>query len=205
MGQHLKRDYEMTAITTPNTGIKTGYLPLETAWGGDMNRNLRILDVLVQARVLDQDLTAPPGSPASGDAYIVASGATGDWTGQVGKIAIWCVGDDIAGEWVLVEPRAGWRVYVVDESAYYQYAGTWSLDSSAGPTKHREAFGDGAAGSFNITHSLDTRDVHVTVYRNSTPWESIACTVSRPDVDTVTLAGFASTPALDQFVVVVSK
>ena len=43
------------------------------------NEALRLLDNLVQLSVLDLDLTAPPGSPADGDRYIVASGATGGW------------------------------------------------------------------------------------------------------------------------------
>ena len=42
------------------------------------NEALRILDGLVQLSVLDRDLTSPPGSPADGDRYIVASGATGN-------------------------------------------------------------------------------------------------------------------------------
>ena len=45
------------------------------------NEALRLLDGLVQLSVLDRHLTAPPGSPADGDRYIVAAGATGDWAG----------------------------------------------------------------------------------------------------------------------------
>jgi hypothetical protein len=45
------------------------------------NEALRLLDGLVQLSVLDRDLTAPPGSPADGDRYIVGSGATGDMGG----------------------------------------------------------------------------------------------------------------------------
>ena len=41
------------------------------------NEALRLLDGLVQLSVLDRDLTAPPGSPADGDRYIVASGGDG--------------------------------------------------------------------------------------------------------------------------------
>ena len=48
---------------------------------GTHNEALRPLDGLVQLAVLDRDLTAPPASPADGDHYIVASGATGDWAG----------------------------------------------------------------------------------------------------------------------------
>lgn len=196
----------MTAITLPNAGIKSGYQPLETAWGADMNRNLRVLDALVQCRAIDKDLTAPPGSPASGDVYIVAGSPTGDWAGHAGAIAIWCEGDDITATWIFVTPKAGWRVYVADEPAWYLYSGTsWGIEASAGVTKYTEAFGDGASGSFTINHGLGTRDVHVTVYRNSTPWETIACTIGRTDANTVSLSGFSGTPSTDQYIAVVSK
>ena len=56
------------------------------------NEALRILDGLVQLSVLDRDLTAPPGSPADGDRYIVASGATGDWAGWDLNVALWTDG-----------------------------------------------------------------------------------------------------------------
>ena len=51
-----------------------------------------MLDGLVQLSVLDRDLTAPPGSPADGDRYIVASGATGDWAGWDLNVALWTDG-----------------------------------------------------------------------------------------------------------------
>jgi len=56
------------------------------------NEALRILDGLVQLSVLDRDLTAPPGTPADGDRYVVASGATGDWAGWDLNIALWTDG-----------------------------------------------------------------------------------------------------------------
>ena len=52
------------------------------------NEALRILDGLVQLSVLDRDLTAPPGSPADGDRYIVGSGATGDRAGWDLNVAL---------------------------------------------------------------------------------------------------------------------
>jgi len=46
-----------------------------------VNEALRLLDGLLQLAVLDRHLTTPPASPADGDRYIVASGATGAWSG----------------------------------------------------------------------------------------------------------------------------
>lgn len=42
-----------------------------------VNEGLRILDHAVNLTAKDRDLTSPPGSPADGDIYIPASGASG--------------------------------------------------------------------------------------------------------------------------------
>lgn len=69
--------------------------------------------------------------------------------------------------------------------------------------KVTQVFGDGSSASFNITHNLGTRDVLVEVYRNATPWDTVVCDVSRPDTSTITLSGFGTAPAVDQFKVVI--
>jgi uncharacterized protein DUF2793 len=82
------------------------------------NEALRILDAVVMLTVLDRDLTAPPGSPADGDRYLIASGATGAWSGRAGKIAAW---QD--GAWRFCTPREGWRVWVADEDVLLVFNG----------------------------------------------------------------------------------
>ena len=83
------------------------------------NEALRLLDGLVQLSVLDRDLTAPPGSPADGDRYIVASGATGAWTGWDLNVALWT-----DGTWLRLPPRTGWRAWVEDEGLLLVYDGS---------------------------------------------------------------------------------
>lgn len=51
----------------------------------------------------------------------------------------------------------------------------------------------GGSTSVAITHSLGTRDVIVTLYRNSTPWDTVLCDVERTDANTVTFK-FATAP-----------
>ena len=80
------------------------------------NEALRILDGLVQLSVLDRVLTAPPGSPADGDRYIVASGGTGDWAGWDQNVALFT-----DGAWLRLPPRAGWRAWVEDEGLLLVY------------------------------------------------------------------------------------
>lgn len=82
------------------------------------NEALSLLDGLVQLSVLERDLTAPPGTPADGDRYIVGSGATGDWAGWDLNVALWT-----DGAWLRLPPRAGWRAWVEDEGLLLVYDG----------------------------------------------------------------------------------
>lgn len=83
-----------------------------------VNEALRALDALVQLAVLDRDLAQPPASPAEGDRYIVAAGATGAWTGHDGEIAAF---ED--GAWMFHRPREGWLAFVADEGGVVAWHG----------------------------------------------------------------------------------
>lgn len=74
-----------------------------------LNENANHIDALMHLSVKNTSTTAPPGSPANGDCYLVAAGATGAWAGQDGKIAIYNSG------WTFVATRLG--VIMFDESA----------------------------------------------------------------------------------------
>lgn len=62
--------------------------------------------------------------------------------------------------------------------------------------------GDGAATSFTLTHSLNTRDVVVQIYTNSGSYEQVWATVRRATTTTVTVV-FATAPTANQYRVVV--
>ncbi|MGB0084221.1 MAG: DUF2793 domain-containing protein [Rhodomicrobiaceae bacterium] len=82
------------------------------------NAALQVLDAVLMLAVLDRDLAAPPGSPAEGDRYLVASSATSGWAGQDGKIAAW---QD--GAWAFYAPRAGWIAWIADEDIILVFNG----------------------------------------------------------------------------------
>jgi hypothetical protein len=88
------------------------------------NEALRALDVLVHLAVLDRDLAAPPGLPASGQRWLVAAAATGAWAGHSGQIAAWQDGD-----WQFYAPQLGWLAYVVDEGALLAWTGIGWVDA----------------------------------------------------------------------------
>lgn len=61
----------------------------------------------------------------------------------------------------------------------------------------------GAGTSVVITHNLNTRDIGVSVHRNTTPWDTIMCGVERTSVNTVTLKFATSVTAAAYRVVIV--
>lgn len=90
------------------------------------NEALYQFDALLCARFLDRDLSAPPSSPADGDAYLVKATATGAWAGQDGKIAS-CAD----GAWRFYAPFAGLVAYVADETAMLVFDGSAWTDFGA--------------------------------------------------------------------------
>ncbi|MHC4501224.1 MAG: DUF2793 domain-containing protein, partial [Planctomycetota bacterium] len=72
-------------------------------------------------QTIDKDLTAPPGSPAGRDQYIVGSPATGAWTGQENSIATYIATETA---WSFRAPDEGFATYVLDEDLVYFFNGT---------------------------------------------------------------------------------
>lgn len=69
-------------------------------------------------RALSKALAVPPSSPAAGDSYIVATGGSGAWSGQAGKIAHF-----FGGSWKFWQPIEGVRLWVNDEDKVYAFDG----------------------------------------------------------------------------------
>lgn len=113
------------------------------------NTTFAQLNQLVQASVVDKDLSAPPGSPADEALYIVAGSPTGAWSGQAGKLAYWLTS---SGAWQFIAPREGMWVHVNDEDEYYKYSGAaWELMAITGLANPMTTAGDlivgGSGGS----------------------------------------------------------
>ncbi len=83
-----------------------------------VNEALVRADTFGAGRVEAQDLTTPPGSPGDGEAWIVASGATGVWAGHDGEIALF-----LNGGWEFAQPWTGARYWVAAEAALTVWTG----------------------------------------------------------------------------------
>ncbi len=62
--------------------------------------------------------------------------------------------------------------------------------------------GDGSATQYTVTHNLNTRDLHVSVHRNSGSFDEVGCDVEHTTVNTVTIR-FAAAPSSNLFRVTV--
>ncbi len=83
------------------------------------NEAVRLLDMLVQLAVEARDLDTPPSPPVTGTRYIVGAGASGDWAGQAGAVAL----REEAG-WFFAAPRPGWQAHVIAEGVDVVYDAT---------------------------------------------------------------------------------
>jgi len=128
--------------TLPGIGL-TGFWDLGSAYKDGMDSNLRLLSALSQIVVEDRD-AALPGTPSTGDIYIVDSG---DGT-HPNEIAVWDgpVGSE---QWYYITPQAGWIAYVKDEGAHYRFDGSgWTPLVTSGAMVQSEETSD-----FSITNA----------------------------------------------------
>lgn len=113
----------MAATAQPNIGTKEGFAAGDNGWVGDYNFLNRAVDGLVQASVKAIQ-AAPPGSPARGDCYIVATSGTGAWAGWDGRFVRYT--GSVWESWI---PKAGWYVFNQADSTPYRYkSGAWVVD-----------------------------------------------------------------------------
>ena len=102
------------------------------------NEAIRTLDAIVQLSVLDNDQSNPPATPVDGDRYIIASAASGDWSGKENQIAAF---QDNA--WIYYHPSEGWLAWLANEDKLLVFDGAaWNEVSGSG---------SGGSGSVNPT------------------------------------------------------
>ena len=118
-----------------------------------------------QARILDKDLSTPPGSPVAGNRYIIGGSPTGDWSGKTNYVTYY-----LGSAWVMVVPFKGMFVFVADEDKYYWYTGTeWSIYSSISAGSKTISFTDAnlSSGKLSFSHNLNVEYPGIAVYDNN--------------------------------------
>lgn len=141
------------------------------------NDALNDLDFLVQASVIDHTLSTPPGSPATGDGYIIASSPTGAWSGAANGVAAYYAG------WKIKTPEVGWVVWTRNGNKLLYYTGsawallatpkldattTWnpgSISNGAGATSSSITVTGAALGDFaSVAASYDLQGLSASAY-----------------------------------------
>jgi hypothetical protein len=119
-------------MTTPRLGapeLVSGQATPETT----VNEQIRFVEQAGNRFIVkDKDLATPPGSPANGDAYIVAASPTGAWSGKAKSIAFY-----MNTAWNFITPIEGTKAYIQDEDSESTYDGSaWgAVVSSGNPTE----------------------------------------------------------------------
>lgn len=92
-----------------------------------VNEALVRLDAVAQLRVISSSLAQPPSSAVEGASYLLPSGASGEWQGKAGQIAVQC-----NGGWIYLAPKRGWRTWDEGRSLSLAFDGTgWIADAVA--------------------------------------------------------------------------
>lgn len=100
-------------------------LPAQAQKHVTVNEALSRLDAVAQLRVVSSALDTPPVAAEDGASYLVPAGASGDWAGMAGQIAV-----RSNGGWVFLTPRAGWRAWDEGRSGSLAFDGTdWVADA----------------------------------------------------------------------------
>lgn len=114
-------------MTTPKLGL-TELAAAQAIPETRVNENFRWAEFFAcGGGIKDRDLATPPGSPVDGDAYLVASSATGAWSGEDGNIAMY-----LGTAWAFVSPIEGMQIYVNDEDTRLIYDGSaWNTPAGS--------------------------------------------------------------------------
>ena len=121
----------MADTTTPIMAL-TDVVEAQAGAAARMNKNMRIVEAMVNLAIIDRDLTAPPGGESDGDCYLVASGGTGDFSGEDGNIAIF---SSTLG-YLFQTPFEGVVGRVLDENIRIEYDGAaWQTLTTGAQTK----------------------------------------------------------------------
>lgn len=91
-----------------------------------VNEALARIDALLHATVIDER-AEPPAGPQPGDAYLIAAGATGEWLGEDGAIAV-----SQGSHWLFLPPVDGASLRRIDTGQVCVYSNGWSTAMEPG-------------------------------------------------------------------------
>jgi hypothetical protein len=150
---------------------------------------------LIGATIYIQEGTTKAGTSWSQSNHYLTSFAGQTWV-QIAGVGIYTAGDgiNITSNVIstVVSPGGG----------LYQNSSGLMIDVNVVVRKYATSIGDGSATSYTVTHSLNTKDVQVTVYDNSSPYAEVVVDVQHTSTSAITVL-FSVAPTSNQYRVVV--
>ncbi len=127
--------------------IKNLFLPDD----GTIKIGDRIIDsgLLTWVDPVISRINTPPGSPNTGDRYLITSGATGAWLGKDDNIAEWN-----GSAWDFTAPTNGLSCIVLNESVLYVYDNMW-ISLGGGVSTHNDLSGIQGGDTNEYYHFTD--------------------------------------------------
>lgn len=119
---------------TSRLKLSHGWLRGEDWWGDPVSGNFVKLDMLINPFIISMTEIAPPLNGVTvGDMYVVGSGATLDWAGHDGDLAV-----RSPDGWLFATPTPGARARLANPAGWIWYSeeGAWlgeDQDSATGP------------------------------------------------------------------------
>ena len=104
------------------------------------NEAVERLDALAQLVLEAVGAAAPPAGAAEGAAWGVGKGASGDWAGKAGSVAL-----RAGGGWLFLSPQVGWRAWDKASGLLRVWAGAAWEDAAAGTLQNVPGVGVGTA------------------------------------------------------------
>jgi hypothetical protein len=103
-----------------------------------VNEAHALTDALLHA-ACEGESDTPPASPVEGESWLVAASATGEWSGEEGKLAAFQ-----SGTWLFAAPAEGMRLFDRESGQILLYRGGWErpaapAEPSGGSTVDAEA------------------------------------------------------------------
>lgn len=169
------------------------------------NEALLLLQALTNG-VVDRGINAPPGSPATGDAYIIGSAPTGAWAGRANCVTIWSgtawdfiPGEDSSGTPITMGARQeGMRVWVRDENNLYIWSGIAWVSIASTPAVATDYGQRAITGNSTVTAvtaavdatlSTNSDYIQITGIFNATPDGENSGITQQTNTFTIALAG----------------
>lgn len=119
---------DMPAQQEARLGLYFGWDSGESGMKNQLDANVNKLGALTQLSVKSRVLTSAPGSPANGDTYIIATGATGVWASKDANVAVY---RSSLAAWEFYAPRVGYLAFIEAEDKLSVYkSGGWSAGIS---------------------------------------------------------------------------